>query len=49
VFGLGRRGTLAIEVALLSGVCAINVATYAGVLRYGSTIEMARRLLPFLL
>ena len=49
VFGLGRRGTLAIEVALLSGICAINVATYAGVLRYGSTIEMARRLLPFLL
>jgi len=49
VFGLGRRGTLAIEVALLSGVCAINVATYAGVLRYGSTIEMARRLLPFVL
>lgn len=45
---LGRVGALATEVALVSGVCAFSLLTYVGFLRYGSTIEMARRFLPFL-
>lgn len=45
---IGRVGALVTELALLSGVCAFNLLTYAGFLRYGSTIEMARRFLPFL-
>jgi hypothetical protein len=49
VFRFSRRGTLVIEVVFLSVVCAFNILTYFGVLRYGSTTEMARQLLPFLL
>jgi hypothetical protein len=44
----GRAGELSTELTLLTGVCAFSLLTYAAFLRYGSTIEMARRLLPFL-
>ncbi len=44
----GSLGALITEVVLLSVVCAFSLLTYAGFLRYGSTIEMARRFLQFL-
>ncbi len=49
MFRFGRLGALITEVLLLSAVCAFNLLTYASFLRYGSTIEMARQFIPFLL
>ena len=49
MFRFGSLGALITEVLLLSAVCAFNLVTYAGFLRYGSTIEMARQFIPFLL
>jgi len=48
-FRFGRRGALATEAALLFAACAFSLLTYAGFLHYGTTKEMARQLLPFLL
>lgn len=48
VLRMGRVGARVTEVALLSGVCAFSLFTYVGFLRYGSTMEMARRFVPFL-
>ena len=49
MFRFGSLGALITEVLLLSAVCAFNLLAYAGFLRYGSTIEMARQFIPFLL
>ena len=49
VFGVSDRHTRFAQATLVTGVCLFNLSLYVAFFRYGSTMAMARKFVPFLI